>query len=306
VDEPREVETQEQGSGLDKTAYEATPIDTPADEETAGLSWRDRLRLMGWARSLLLALAFVALVLGGLNAWRAEASTALLIVGAVLAIFALVFGHDWREIQVQYGDAQARVFRGVDHVLEQAEQSSPSEPFRKQLAELRAEIETMAERAAAGDRRRREAARALSSPLPSAGIFLAKPQASHTFLDNTSVALSLQVPSSQGKTPYTCVVVTPDGERLVKEVEPPMAWLSTLGPSSYTVRFPDQFLGSRPLEPGLHEVEWRRGSAAEQQAVLAGETAAIAAALAAVTTLQLVARDSFTIPERQPVADRSA
>jgi hypothetical protein len=36
-----------------------------AAEEPTGLSWRDRIALLGWTRSLLLALALTALILGG-------------------------------------------------------------------------------------------------------------------------------------------------------------------------------------------------------------------------------------------------
>lgn len=83
--EPEQPDESEPTVVPDSSAVEPTE-----EEEPEGLSTRDRLSLMGWARSLLLVLALTALILGGLNAWRSEASTTLLITGAVLALFALV------------------------------------------------------------------------------------------------------------------------------------------------------------------------------------------------------------------------
>ena len=68
---------------------DAEVVDTTMEQETQRLTWRDRIRLMGWSQLLLLALALAALSFGGLNAWRSEASTTLLVIGTVLAVVAL-------------------------------------------------------------------------------------------------------------------------------------------------------------------------------------------------------------------------
>jgi hypothetical protein len=285
------VEERQQGEREEPVA---APVEPDEDEAR---SWRDRLHLGGWTQLLLLTLGLAALVLGGLNAWRSEASTTLLIIGTVLAIAAVVFARDWRELELRYGDWQARLVRGVDHVLEQAEQKSPSEPVRRQIAEIRAQVEELAERSVAPEARR-VPLRSLTAA-PSAGFFLSKPQASHRFNDSSSATLTLHVPAKEGKSPYTCVVVTPRDERFEATVPPSPLNPSWGPPASYSIWFPDQYLASGPLEPGLHLVEWRKGSAGGQQRP-GGRP--IVEALASLS-LPIVARDSFMVPERRPPGD---
>jgi hypothetical protein len=289
------------GEDPDRGKSDEPSLPETAREETEAFSVRERIRLMGWARILLFLLALAAFILGGLNAWRSESSTALLIVGAILAIFAVLFGPDWREIQLRYGEAQARVFRGVEGVLEQAEQSSPSDVMRKQIADIRKQVEELAEKEMARDRRRRAARSSLAPLIPPPQLPLRKPQPSHMFSGSSSVMLTLQVPAFQEKAPYTCAVVTPGGERLAQTVTPPVSISAgvTITPMKYSVSFPDEFRGSGPLEPGLYQVEWRQGDGSARQG-----TSELAAALAFAATTP-VARDSFTIPERKPGQEAS-
>lgn len=171
--------------------------------------------------------------------------------------------------------------------------------MRKEIAELRARFdEAAASETTREKKRRREPIGTAASLLPPAGIFLAKPQTSHTFIGSSTVMLTLQVPARDGKSPHTCVVVVPGGDRLAKTVQPPAIVLSGLGPINYSVWFPDQFLGSEPLEPGLYQVEWRRGSVLDQ--VAEPGTTALLAQLMTLNTMALVASDSFTIPDRRP------
>jgi hypothetical protein len=116
------------------------------------------------------------------------------------------------------------------------------------------------------------------------------------FLGSSSVALTLQVPRGNETTTHTCVVTTPSGQQLAKSVQAPAALLGGIAPVGYTVWYPDQFVGSSPLEPGRYLVEWRRGAIGDEPPA-AGDQARILAGKMMLVAMPLVARDSFAIPE---------
>ncbi len=228
------------------------------DELASVARWRDRLRLHAWPRFLLLALGIAALMLGGVNAWRAESSTTLVIVGAVLVIFALVLAPDWREIHLSHGETKASILRDVDQALERVESSSASEQVRQEIAEIRARLDEAADRERA--KRNRQAPRPLSAT-PSASVFLKKPEAAHTFVGQDSVHLTLHVPKTRSGEAYTCTVIAPDGTRLSKSVAPP-PFAMVAFTVTFSTRYPDEFPESARLIPGRYSVEWRRGGPA--------------------------------------------
>ena len=58
--------------------------------------WR-RVTLLGWTKVALMLLGLAALVLGAINAWRAEESLVLLAVGTIFVLVGLVLGPDLDE-----------------------------------------------------------------------------------------------------------------------------------------------------------------------------------------------------------------
>jgi hypothetical protein len=237
-------------------------------------------------------------VIGAIDAYRAEASTTLLIVGAVLLLFGAIIVHDWSEIELSHGASEARVLRRVDQVLERVEEEQPE--LREQVAELRAELDEY-----------RRSERTLA-PLPTWPLVLPPtsrasvspltlpplpPQPSHTFGDG-SVTLSLRVGLAGQSHAYTCGVYAPNGGKpWTRRIDPPLL-KGVLPFWAYSCVFPDEFMGSGPLEPGNYLVEWRGGSSGPALAVSgAPQLSALIGALVGFDSLPIVATDSFTIGE---------
>jgi hypothetical protein len=260
--------------------------------------WWHRIAVSGWSRSLLLIAGLALLVVGVIDAWRSEASTTLLIVGGLFVLFAVVVGQDWEEIRLSHGGMTAQIFRRFGEALEQVEQS-PDAEIRAQVAELRTEVDRMAERRPVITHPPfRTRVSETSSPVVGPGIWGGRPVAFHTF-GPSWVKLSLSVPPRDTGHRYTCAIVHPDGrETSMKSIRPP---LLRGVPWTFSTVFPDEFVGSSPLVPGSYKVEWRQGVVSDSPPESrVSSLAALLAQKMMLSRLALVATDAFTIRDAAP------
>ena len=232
------------------------------------------------ARVTLLVLGATTLAYGLVNAWRAENVTTLVVGGAALFVFALVFPRDWSELRLTWGDAGAIISR-VEGALEEAATSSSTEAeLRKQIDQLRTDLAAIAKppplrprRAYAGDEL----------------LGTGRPQAYHTFEGRDGVALTVTTPPfAKDPSSFQCEVTRPDGSVNNAVTRRPLGAFKSLPTTKFSLVYPDDFPGSMALEPGRYDVEWRPASAET------GIGSQIALALAAATR-RPYATDSFTV-----------
>jgi hypothetical protein len=264
-------------------AEDAEPI-APSDD-AEGANWRARLRQFGWGRSTLAVLGLLGLFLGMLNAWRAEASSTLLVVGGLLLVVALIIAPEWDEIRASHGGTEfllKRYREGVQDALATSE--TPQE-----LVERVEQLETTAqaaETAKAFERFRKKAAQMIGETLRREDEALnpGEIKADASVLGSLAT-LRLRARAARPGALFNsaeCHVTDPHG-RTASAVAPatPGAILSV---RRFLLTYPRQFVDALPLEPGTYQVEWRRRP-------LAATT--IASALARVA----VATTTFTVPE---------
>src|SRR4051812_19736870 len=114
---------------------EVTPAESP--EPSAAATWIAfnwaRLKDFGLSRLLLIIVGAGALGVGVFNAFSSEASTAPLIVGAVLLLAALLIAPEWREIRARHGETEVSILRGVESRLEATVESETEEELRAEI-----------------------------------------------------------------------------------------------------------------------------------------------------------------------------
>ncbi len=231
------------------------------------------------------ALGAVGLVLGAIVAWRAESSTTLLIVSALLLVLAAL-GLDWEEIRGtgagwsfelvrrRLRDAARRLER-----MEATEEISP--PVRSEIGAIREELEEVEEiTPPARPRRDTGDFEALFRELNTT-------RARHSFKAG-KVQLTFRTPSSRDAR-FECSVTTPSGATY-RAVTRRRITLAQIGAPTYATTYPDDFQGSEPLIPGRYDYVWRRTPRADR-------AASIALALAAAGLQPPLATGWFTIPD---------
>jgi hypothetical protein len=169
--------------------------------------------------------------------------------------------------------------RRVDRALDAAASSETEVELRQQVDQLREEVKAVAPPPKVTKSR---------GDTPAWFRDLIRTRATHTFKGRDSVTLTLRMPSSGASARYRCTVKTPAGDSWSQVAPPPLiaGFVVNVG-----VVYPDEFVGSPPLGPGVYEVEWRATTGEEsEQATLAGVL--VAAAMPPLAT------DAFSIPEK--------
>lgn len=237
------------------TQTRAKAEDEALDTEEPSLTFWKRLALLGWVRVGLLLLGLTVLVVGAVNAWRAEESLALLVVGTLFVLIALVLAPDWSSIEVAWGNFSAKLLRDISGRLEKIGAGDDPEELRRELDRLRADLE---------EQSRRQVRRASTAATPVGryglgNIFQQKqtdgPKATHSFRPDGSVELRL-VWWSTIYEELICRVAPPEGEAVSTTVrsEVPAAGFQFI--RRFKVAFPDEFQGSAAPLPGRYSVRW--------------------------------------------------
>jgi hypothetical protein len=247
------------------------------------------LRLVG------LLAGVVLLVAGVTTAVRTEASTSLLVIGAILFGAVLLSG-DWREVILKHGESEARI-RREERAKGRAELVEPTRAALEELAEAPSEVQP----------RLRELSNRLNDwggfPLYDAtsgsantpgGGFLGLGQyataSSEVRLDKVYLRLH-----PLGFTPslFVCDVTNEYGATWTSGDR---AWLlHSATPSTAQLIFPDDFPGAL-LQPGEFVVRWT----ADYPAITALTYDASDSSTSTTThhRAEVIATDSFTIAER--------
>ena len=252
---------------------EVKPIESRRNTRTPWLAsgWA-RVKSFGLSRALLVAAGAAAVGIGLVNAVSSEASTAPLIVGAILVVAAVVIAPGWREIRARHGETEVSILRGVENRLEDvASESKTEEELRAEVAELKEDVQRAREAVERGE---------VASATETSGSRVY--EAGHSFSDG-KVLLTLEVPTTAGIVfdSYRCVVRNPD---LKTASVGPFSAPYSIVPArrELTVVYPDDFRDAPPLMPGPYVAEWRRRNI-------------LSASIAALVGDPVVARDAWTI-----------
>jgi hypothetical protein len=282
----------------------AAPEQSPALDQAAAqvddVGLAQRLHLAGVLRIGVGLVGLIGLVLGMIIAWRANSATTLLIVAGLLLILAAL-GLDWEEIRGGYGGANlAFLRRGLRNVEGDLDRVASNEavpdavrqelaPVRDELEELRSKVEDLTPQR---PRPRRAATREDFQNLDRAMEGLMRTKATHSFRGSDAVELTLLI-VARATARYQCTVKTPTGEAF-NAIARGTNW-SSVAASTYSVLYPNEFVGSEPFVAGRYEVEWRAAPPTD-----VGPTRSLAMTLG-YGVQPPIATDSFTIPEaREP------
>jgi hypothetical protein len=172
----------------------------------------------------LLGISGVAVIVYGcVIAWRANASTTVLIIGAFLVCLAFI--GDWESIAIGWGDRSARIERRRAERQQEAARELPDDLHMTLLTPNLA-AEQAGRRAAF---------------------------AQHV-IEKNQVFLELILPLPAPSRPVGCRLDAPDGEHFysIPGIEPESAtrWLT------YRARFPRDFSPQAKLKPGTYNLEW--------------------------------------------------
>jgi hypothetical protein len=224
------------------------------------------------------ALGLGAFVVGVVISWKSQASTVLLVVGAVILLLA-VLGLDWEEIRGSYGGMSFRLLRrqledvsqGVGEartiVAAAASQDEPSaevlQAAVERLDRVEEEVQALSRpvvRPRPGSALARAAAgggAGQSDPALDALMFeLRRTQTKHSFDDGRVILTLRTLPKTSG---FRCTVKTPrqtSYEAITRRAI--VAAVAVVGAAvEYRTTYPDDFPGSEALTAGTYEVEWR-------------------------------------------------
>lgn len=234
---------------------QVTEVQELVEDEDASLSRWERLKLLGWPKVGLLILGLVALTLGAINAWRAEESLVLLVVGLIFVLVGVVLAPDWSSIELAYGNFSAKLLRNLSGKLEQVEKEDDPAALRRELEELRTGLDASSKRL---EKRRARSAPALSVPDDFfKRIFNPPTKATHSFRKDGAVELRLEW-NSGGSEQVMCTIKPPEGEPIAITVNaaPRLPWFVLA--QTFTIVYPNEVPGSAAPVPGLHEVRWDR------------------------------------------------
>lgn len=248
-------------------------------------------RVVGWVRLLIGFFGLGGFVVAVVIAFQAKSATTLLIVSSILLVLAAL-GLDWDEIRGTYGGATLQLLRrGWQNVEEEIGRVAAGEEVppavREELESLREQVKALTP-----PERPRRLRTPPSSPRMDALIKdLMTTRATHAFEGPDAVKLSLRIVSSSDSR-YRCTVKTPTGRAYAAVTRRPISTgISSAGPNTYVLTYPNEFEGSEPLTPGRYDVEWRAAPLVDPV------SANIVAAALGQTMAPPLATDSFTIPE---------
>lgn len=187
----------------------------------------------GVGRLVLAAVGVLALLEGGIIAWRADAATTLLIVGAILAALGLF---NWTELQARWRDWSLSLLLASEKIHEVVEREALSADARAELTEVATTVGAIG-------------ATGPAMAGPSAGPHSGK-RPFHRYIADRHVVLGV---SASAMNRYRCVVTQPDGTAVSAQVRP----LGTSPMSLVEATFPHDFpeATQHPVD-GRYGVDW--------------------------------------------------
>ncbi len=206
-------------------------------------------------RALLVAIGVGLCTLGAVNAYRSEATTSLVIAGAVLTALGLL---RLREVTITAGGVTAgAIIEATEHLDEIREREDVPEDVKEKIVDTVAGLNEAAKAEELG----RDAA----------------PRATHRRIGQDRVALELLAdgPATSILLQYRCVVTDPSGLAASAAATRPRGWF---GPVRAV--YPDDFPGAETLTPGRYRVDWEAESRLDFSTLLGG---------------RLIARDVFVV-----------
>ena len=212
--------------------------------------WRIRDRVDRWVLGrLVLAVVGVAVVVeGAIVAWRANAATPLLVVGAVLAALGLF---NWTELRAKWRDWSLSLLLAGEKIQEVVEREDLAPDVRKELSEAAATISAIGATGATGPTGATGSTVRRSSRIPAGS------QPYHKYVGDRQVVLGITGgPLSR----YECVVTQPDGRAVAAQAKR----LAPSYRSPLEAVFPDDFHDARrPQIDGTYGVDWYATSVAK-------------------------------------------
>jgi len=222
------------------------------------------LRFIGVIRIIVALLGVFVLGVGAIVAWRADASTTLLIVGLAL-VFLAVIG-DWKHLRLSHGEWAAEITRAATDQLDEASQGLEAAASELEVPDAtRKEIEAVADELST-------AARQLEAQL---GIEQRSPHwlwnrvfggsdepvrpVLSVLLRDGQVMLGIAVPESIQLTEATCMVTDPTGRRSMAKASSSAQRRGTSFERyrQFIVTYPDDFGQRIELIDGEYLSRWR-------------------------------------------------
>jgi hypothetical protein len=217
------------------------------------------LSTLGWGQLLLLFIGCAALLLGAMTAWRAEASTTLLIVGAVLLLAAFVLGPELGELRLRHGETElfARYRAGVQEAL--ATSTTPEELVAR-VEQLEAAAKE-AEAAKAFENVRKRALRVIGETMRREDVALqpGEAKAAASVLGDTAfLTLRARAAAPSGAFFHSaeCHVIDPKGRPASAVATSTLGGIASV--RRFSLTYPREFPDAQPLEPGTYKAEWRQ------------------------------------------------
>ena len=171
-------------------------------------------------RLVLAAVGVLALFEGAIIAWRADAATPLLIVGAILAALGLF---NWTELQARWRDWSLSLLLASEKIQDVVERESLSADARAELTEVATTVGAIGATGPAGPAMAGSSAGSRSGKRPF-----------HRHIADRRVVLGI---SASAMSRYRCVVTQPDGTAVSAQSR----FLGTSPISLVEVTFPDDF-----------------------------------------------------------------
>lgn len=234
-----------------------------ADEAHAGSRWHrftEALTAPVFVQRSFLLLGFAALLVGGVNAVRAEASTTLLIVGAVLLLAGFVLGPELRELRLRHGETELFAWyrpavqdalatsSTPEELLERVEQLETAAKAAEEAEAVQEFARSLMEAATEGARRADEA---LEPGEAKAEAMVLGNRVSLMLSERSGSAVGLMLFHST-----ECFVTDPKG-RQTSVIAPAMRG-TIPAVTRFSLMYPDAFPDAPPLGEGTYTVGWRR------------------------------------------------
>lgn len=244
----------------------------PSRWRRAWLWVQERASFLGLGRFILAVVGVAAVVEGFIVAWRVDAATPLLVIGAILAGLGLF---NWRELRASYRDVSFALFREAGEIERVAEREDVPNDAREELSEAAANVAAVAAVTATGPTGPGPRQHVLRRTHPAVA---ARPF--HHYLGREGPVVLNLLGSALER--YRCVVTQPGGEAVAAQGRREGGQIFPPKPVQCT--FPDDFADAlNPPAEGEYTVDWY-------------VTGSLLPAISGDVPPHQVARDTFRLP----------